>query len=235
MQHAKAVAIGIVCVVLVAGAFAVWKSHAPGPSIDENAALAQLQSDMQNIEPHFVDARLQTQQTLSPAGQKIKGDVAELYSARYTALEPAGIVISAEDLLRSDLWLSAIGKRYVLVTEAGAENIQDEILDSQTGKVSYIQSLDMYDLVPNRELVLYIDSQALYTYSLDQATTTLVAGSQLSGSETYHDGVEEILDHAQQTHTADSITISVFDSSRRISNPDVGNMYAKVGQKTLAF
>lgn len=233
MRHTKAIGIGIACVALVAGAFAVWKLDAPASPaalrIDEATALAHLQNDMQDIEPHFVDARMQTAQALSLTDDKIKSDVAELYSARYS------YALSPDDLLRTGLWLSAIGKRYILVTEAGAESIHDTILDSQTGMVARIPSLDIYDLAPDRDLKLYIDAQALYTYSLDHATTTPVANSQLSGGETYHDGAGEILDHAHESHTIESITISVFDTGSRVPNPDGGTMYEKIGEKTLTF
>lgn len=243
MKHANAL-VGIACLALAACILVLLNSRVPASvqlavsstsAIDERAALAQLQSDLKPITPHFVDASSQTEQTLTPEDHNIKNDVAELLSAQYSAAYPSLPARTPEDLLRSDLWLSAIGRRYVLITQSGAERTSDAILDSQTGEVTRIPSLDIYDLAPDRDLILYIDTQALYTYSLDQATTTLVTGSRLSGSETYHDGAEEILDHAHESHTTDRITISVFDSGSRVPNPEGGTMYAQAGQKTLAF
>ncbi|OYV27977.1 MAG: hypothetical protein B7W98_00570, partial [Parcubacteria group bacterium 20-58-5] len=132
---------------------------------------------------------------------------------------------------------------YILLTEA-SKFANDEVLDTQTGQVVPFTNTrgetKRYYLAPERSIALYIEPQALYTYSLDQAATTLVAGSQLSGTETYNNGYisgADIFINPEETHTLDSITISVFDSSKRVPNPNASGvaMYPKVGQKMLSF
>ena len=70
----------------------------------------------------------------------------------------------------------------------------------------------------------------------------LVSGSQLSGNETYHSGTSDFSMVPVQTHTKSSITISVFDSSQMVQNPDalsqptaMQTMNKKVREVTLSF
>lgn len=206
------------------------------PPLNEQAALAKLQKDMRGVAPHFVDSSEGTQQVLTPDDQRIKNDVAMLYAAQFYAEYPES-EFTIQSFLLHGLFLSAIGERYILVTEIGAEMGYDEILDSHSGQVTTIPMPDRYVLAPERNTVLYIDYQALHTYSLDQASTTLIAGSQLSGNETYHNGEQElaVVVTPQETHTKDSITISVFDSSKEVANPDGGTLFEKLRDVTLSF
>ncbi len=214
------------------------------PLMDEKTALAQLQADMQNITPHFIlDNKEASAPSVVQEETKIRNDVVALYAARYAADLPADHAQSALVEAQNNVYIGAIGKRYILVTEASKFAI-DETLDVQTG-----QAKPFYNdgntkreyLTPERDIALYIEPKALYTYSLDQAGPTIVAGSQLSGTETYHsgyiDGATTVLINPVETHTKNSITISIFDSSKSVPNPDVSGatMYAKVGQKTLSF
>lgn len=211
--------------------------------VDEKTALAQLQSDMQSVAPHFIaNNQGSGHATLASEEQKIQNDLIALYVARYAAANPSTPADAWLVQAQNGIWLNAIGKRYILLTEADVKGATDVILDVQTGQAAPISDSKKlrYYLAPERGIALYIDSQALYTYSLDQASATPVVGSQLSGSETYHDGYiggigVEI--NPQETHTKNSITISIFDSSKNVPNPDVpgATMYAKVGQKSLSF
>jgi hypothetical protein len=68
-----------------------------------------------------------------------------------------------------------------------------------------------------------------------------VVGSRLAGTETYHDGyidgATNVFINPEETHATNSITISVFDSSKSVPNPGVPGTtkYAKIGQKRLSF
>ncbi|OYV63745.1 MAG: hypothetical protein B7X03_00695 [Parcubacteria group bacterium 21-58-10] len=214
------------------------------PLVDEKTALAQLQADMQNVTPHFIpndDGSAQVK--YSPEEQKIRDDLVTLFAARYAAVDPTSPKQSLLVEAGNGIWPHAIGKRYILLTEA-SKFANDEVLDTQTGQVVPFTNTrgetKRYYLAPERSIALYIEPQALYTYSLDQAATTLVAGSQLSGTETYNNGYisgADIFINPEETHTLDSITISVFDSSKRVPNPNASGvaMYPKVGQKMLSF
>jgi len=141
---------------------------------------------------------------------------------------------------QNGIFLNAIGERYILLTEADVKKARDQILDTQTGDVTPVPGGLRFYFAPNREIALFLDLQAIRTYSLDQASATLVPGSQLSGTETYHSGYAEGIGadmNPQYTKTKNSIIISVFDSSKMVSNPDVpgAKMYAKVGTKTFSF
>ena len=176
--------------------------------------------------------------------QTIRDDVVALYAARYAAVSPTDSAQSSLIEAQNSIWLDTIGTRYLLVTEATKFAI-DEILDTQTGEITPITNAHgetkRYYLAPERDIALYISPQTISTYSLNQATSTIVAGSQLSGTETYHDGyiggATTLLINPRETHTTHSITISVFDSSKTVPNPSApgATMYAKVGQKTLPF
>lgn len=213
------------------------------PPADEKIALAQLQDDIQSVTPHFIaNNEGGGHASFTPEEQKIRDDLVALYTARYAVAFPSSPSSAWLVTAQNGIWLNAIGQRYLLVTEANVKSATDVILDVQTGQATPIPGSKKlrYYLAPERGIALYIDSQALYTYTLDQASATLVAGSQLSGTETYHDGYIGgigIEINPQETHTKNSITISVFDSSKSVPNPDVlgATMYAKVGQKTLSF
>ncbi len=201
-------------------------------------ALTQLQSDMVNITPHLVVPTWQQGQMLTTDEKKIEANIGMLLTAQYVVTYPKNPVFKFRP--GNDFWINAIGKRYILAALAGADSLTDVIIDSQTGQVTPISKTLRHYFAPERDIVLYIDKQSLYTYSLDQATTTLVAGSQLSGTETYHNGYIDgvgIQINPQETHTKNSITISIFDSSKMVENPDVpgAQMYAKIGQKALSF
>ena len=215
------------------------------PLVDEKTALAQLQSDLQNIKPHFIsndDGSAQVKYT--PEEQKIRDDLVTLFASRYAAVDPTSSKQSLLVEAGNGIWPHAIGKRYILLTEASKFAV-DEILDIQTGQVAPFTNSQgqtkRYYVVSKRNIALYINPQVLYTYSLDQVTTTLITGSQLSGTQTYHngyiDGATTLFINPEETHTTNKIIVSVFDSSKRVPNPDVSGatMYAKVGQKTLSF
>ncbi len=211
--------------------------------VDEKTTLAKLQADMQNVTPHFIIGNKSGPQTaLTPEELRIKDDLVALYAERYAAASPSSPANIWLVEAQNGIWLNAIGKRYVLLTEANVKSATDVILDVQTGQATSISGSKKlrYYLAPEREIALYIDSQALYTYSLDHVSATLISGSELSGTETYDNGYIGgigIEINPEETHTKNSITISVFDSSKNISNPDVpgATMYTKVGQKTLSF
>lgn len=211
--------------------------------VDEKTTLSQLQGDMQNVTPHFItNNEGGGHASFTPEEQKIRDNLVALYAARYAAASPSspasGWLLEAE----SGIFLNAIGKRYILLTEANVKSATDVILDVQTGQATPIFGSKKlrYYLAPEREIALYVDSKALYMYSLDQVSATLISGSELSGTETYHNGYIDgigIEINPQETHTKNNITISVFDSNKTMPNPDVpgATMYAKIGQKTLSF
>lgn len=211
--------------------FVVWKlkfSAPATPPVDQ-AALTQLQADLKNISPHFTDIYKDGRQTLNPEEQKIKDDVVALFTA--------GMPDNRDYYSR--LWLDAVGKRYILASQPSAGSSISEIIDSQTGTVMPISSeANIYLASEGRDIALYINYQAIYTYALDQASVLLMPGSQLSGNETYHSGTSDFQLAPVQTHTKNSITISVFDSSQIVQNPDaqpnaMQTMNKKVRQLTL--
>ena len=78
--------IAIVCLIVLMCAFAVWKLQSPTTSVfvtptANQAALAQLQTDMQNVTPHFIDASKTNGHALTPEEQKIKDDAVALFVA----------------------------------------------------------------------------------------------------------------------------------------------------------
>ncbi len=257
----KAILGAVVVMALLAGGFAVWKFHSTAsqpypitnstPLIDEKTAFAQLQADVQSVKPYFVVDKGESRNAImvpeeQKMEQKIRDDLVMLYAARYYAMrgsipaDRAGVLVEA----KNGIWLDAVGKKYILVTETDVKMTRDVILDLQTGQVTPITNKDgeslHYSLAPERNIALYIEPQVLFTYSLDQATTTLVAGSKLQGTETYKSGLEDGPSPGiipQETHTKNNITISIFDSSRIVPSPDVPErpMHAKIGQKTLSF
>jgi hypothetical protein len=232
----------IIVVVLIACGFAVWTQRSPAATpdtnsatfIDEKSALAQLQTDTQNMTPHFIVPTWKQGQTLTPEEKKIETDVATLMGAQYATAYPNNPAFKF--MPGTDFWVNIIGKRYILITQLGADKSNDVILDSQTGQMIQIPGIiPLY--LPESDIALNIGAQAIYAYSLDKASSTLVAGSELSGTETYNDGIGELGPPiaVQETHTKNSIIISVFDSSKAISTPDGGTMYTKIGQKSLSF
>lgn len=204
----------LVCAGLIVAycVFVAWKFNVAEPSTPPvaNKALEQLWVDLQTATPHFVEATKADAQTLTLSEQKIKDDV--------TALFIAGQPDSSD--YYSQLWLDAIGKRYVLISQLSIRGSHDEILDSQTGKVTPIPGEVRFYLAPDKNIALYIDYQAIYIYALDQPLFVLVPGSKLSGNETYHSGLSDAFLVPKQTHTKDSVAISVFDSSQLVQNPD---------------
>lgn len=229
----------IIVIVLIACGFAVWKLSTPNTSTSvstdtsasqvDKATLTQLQADLQNVTPHFIDSSKANGQILTPEEQKIKDDVVALFLV--------GQPSNDKDYY-SGLWLDAVGTRYILASQPSAESSYDEIIDSQTGKATPIPQGVRFNLA-SKSAMLYIAPQAIYTYMLDHAATNLVTGSQLSDTETYHSGeadMPDVIPH--QTHTDTSITISVFDSSKRAPNPALGQgatMNGEVRKVTLSY
>ena len=249
----KTLLIGVTVVAVLVCTFAVWKLYSPKvtptPSgntnpttlVDEKTALATLQADLQNVTPHFIaNTEGNGHATLTLEEQKIQDDLVAIYAARYAAQNPSSPARSWLVQAQNGTWLNAIGKRYILLTEADVKKARDQIFDTQTGVATPIPDGLRFYFAPDRDIVLYLDLQAIHTYSLDQSTAILVPGSQLSGTETYHSGYAEGIGvdmDPRYTKTKNSITISVFDSSKMVPNPDVqgAQMYAKVGTKTLSF
>lgn len=230
-------------IALIVCGFVVWKLSTPNmpapvttntdtTTQNSQVALAQLQADLQEVTPHFIDASKGSGQTLTSEEQKIKDDMV----AVLLAADPG----QSKDYL-SSAWLNAVGKRYILVTQPSGGSSLNEIVDSQTGKITIIPGERAYYLASEgRDIALYIDTQAIHTYSLDQADAVLVSGSQLSGNETYHSGTSDFQIAPVQTHTKNSITISVFDSSQTVKNPnaqpnEMQTMNKKLRSITLSF
>jgi hypothetical protein len=209
----------------------IWDSSTP---VNLKTALTQLQTDVTNVTPHFI-ATSEQGQVLTSEEQKIEADVAAVLSGQYSVANPNERPLTFTPGM--DFSLEAVGKNYILITQEGSDKSNDAILDIQTGSVTPIPGNVPLWLTPNNQKALYILPQSIYTYVPDQDSAVLVPESQLSGTETYHDGVEAlgIIVEPQQTHTNDSITISIFDSSKVIPNPDGGTKYMKIGQKTVSF
>lgn len=239
MKTGQKLTIFIIVVIVLVGGVAVWNLHsqaseqtpiASAVSADEKIALAQLQTDLQNITPHFIDSNKANEQTLTPEEQKVKGDLVTFF----TAGQP-----DSSDYY-SQLWLEAVGKRYILATLPSAESSRDEVIDSQTGEVTPVIGGGYYLASEGRDIALYVSDQAIYTYALDQAGQTLIPGSQLSGNETYNSGTSDAYFVPEQTHTKSSITISVFDSTETVQNPNaqpnaMQTMNKKLRSITLSF
>lgn len=232
-KNSKIILIVIVCLAVLVCVFVVWKLKflAPATTPIKRAALVQLQADLQNVTPHFINASKAYEQTLTPTEQKIKDDVIMLFTA--------GMPDNKD--YYSQLWLDAVGKRYILVSHPSAGSSIDEIVDSQTGTVVPISGeANIYLASEGRDIALYINYQAIYTYTLDQESVLLMPGSQLSGNETYHSGTSDFMLVPVQMHTKNSITISIFDSSQLVQNPDaqpnaMQTMNKKVREVTLSF
>lgn len=237
-KNSKIILVVIICLAVFLCVFVVWKLRSTTlavsitPPIDK-VSLTQLQTDMQGITPHFLDANRSNRQTYTPVEQKIKDDVV----AVFLAANPGG-----DKDYYSGLWLDAVGTRYILASQPSAESSFDEIIDSQTGKVTQFPGGAYYLASEGRDIVLYISTQAIYTYTLDQVDVVLVPGSQLTGNETYHSGTSDAYLAPVQTHTKNSITISIFDSSQIVQNPDalsqptaMQTMNKKVRQITLSL
>ncbi len=219
---------------VIAGAVCgIWKWQ-----ISETPALrtanARLQADLQGVAPHFTASAAFDMTKLSPEDTKIHDDVVAVLAAD----KPE----NAE--YYSQIWVAAVGKRYILVSQPSAESSYDMILDAKTGKSGTIEDAASYvhyypASATAKQAALYIGAQDIYTYMLDTASFLLVPGSHLSGTETYHSGeadVPSVIPH--QNHTDDSITITVFDSAIRMPNPALGQGATKNGvarEATLAL
>lgn len=141
---------------------------------------------------------------------------------------------------RSQLLLTAVGKRYVLISQPSAGSSYDEVIDSQTGEMNSISNGANYasfylPFEGGKDIALYIGDKDIYTYGLDQRSFLLAAGSKLLGTETYNSGkYDSPTVSPEQTHTADLVTISVFDSSQLVVNKETGiTMYKKVRDVTV--
>jgi hypothetical protein len=226
----------IILIAAIACIFFAWELHLH-TSVDSNttpvvdkAALVHLQTDMQDITSHFIEVNRDGSQTLTPEEQKIRDDVVALFVADGNN--------GAE--FYSNLWLDAVGTRYILATQPIAESSYDEVIDSQTGTVMTIPESARYDLSPGRNAMFYIDPQHIYLYTLDQPATTLVPGSALTGTETYNSDEADnpAIIPTGMSHTQNSITITIFDSSDRVPNPKLGvgaTMNGVVREVTLTF
>ncbi len=235
----KTIFIAVIVIVLIVG-IGVWKvstsriiqtiTERGTPSLDQ-AALLQLQTDIQGITPHFIDASRTSDKSVKE--QNIKNDIVAFLSAG----QPDN-----KDYY-SGLSLDAVGKRYVLISQPSGGSSYDEIIDSQTGKVTHITGKRSYRIASKeRDVVLYINNQSIYTYTLDQASPVLVPGSHIFGTETYHSGTSDFELTPEQTHTKNSIKISIFDSSQTETahNPNAQRnamqvMNKKVRSVTLSF
>ncbi len=235
MKKILSIAVVVVIIVMSALYFALHRSLSNSSLTTQTpTSTTQLQTDLQGVTPHFVDASEASGQTLTSEEQKIKKDVV----ATLLAVNPGG-----DKDYYSGLWLNAVGKRYILATQPSSGSSLNEIIDSQTGKVTLIPGERAYYLAPEgRDIALYIDTQAIHIYALDQSNATLVSGSQLSGNETYHSGTSDFQIAPVETHTKNSITISVFDSSQIVQNPDslsqptaMQTMNKKVRSITLSY
>lgn len=252
----------IVLLALVVCGFAIWKLHSPttpAPTtttpttatstpivVDKTAVdpalLTRLQTDLQSITPYFVDSRSYDGKPLTPQEEKIRNDVADILTAKAVANG------HGDDYSQS--WPIAIGNRYILIT-VPTHTYYDILIDSQTGESLILQNAASYVVhrLPferpqpasnGRQTVLYIGYEDIYTYTLDEGTFVLVPGSQLSGSETYHNGRGDFSLMVDETHTDDSITISVYDGSQVVQNPyaqpnALQTMNKKIREVTLSF
>lgn len=232
----KTLLITIFILIAIACGLAVWRLHFPAPGAPSNAGkadsalLAALRADMQGVAPHFIDSQKANGQPLTPHEQKIKHDLVALMSSSQ----------KDDEEFYSQLWLDAVGTRYILASQPIAESSYDEVIDSQTGTVTPIPESARYALSAlDRNAVLYIDTQHIYLYTLDQPAPTLVPGSALSGTQTYTSGEADnpsII--PRMSYTPDSITITIFDTSKRVPNPQLGvgaTMNGAVREVTLAF
>jgi len=202
-------------------------------AVVDPSLITQLQADLQSITPYFVDSRSYDGKPLTPQEEKIKNDVISILVAK----EPEN------KEYYSQLWIRAIGKRDVVVMQPSADSYYDILIDSQTGETSYLKNAANYIVHPlpfehhdpasGRQAVLYIGYQDMYIYTLDEGTFVLVPGSKLTGSETYHSGTSDAYLNAEETHTDNSINISVFDSSQVVNNPYVSGSAMNTMNKKL--
>jgi hypothetical protein len=235
---------------------ALWQKHSPAaPSTADTSApivvdktavdpalLTRLQADLQGITPYFVDTRSYDGKPLTPQEEKIRNDIADILTSKAAANG------HGDDY--SQIWPVAIGKRYVLIT-VPTHTYYDMLIDSQTGESSYLQNAASYvtHRLPferpqpasrGRQTVLYIGYEDIYTYTLDEGTFVLVPGSGLSGSETYHNGKGDFSLMVDETHTDNSIHISVYDGSQAVQNPNaqpnaLQTMNKKIREVDLVF
>ncbi|MEJ0053297.1 MAG: hypothetical protein WDN10_01020 [bacterium] len=211
----------------------------PGATVSREA-LAPLQNDLKGVVPHFIAGKGFADVRLTPQEEKIKSDIVALFVSR----EPD----NAEYYSR--LRLRAIGTRYVLVSQPSAESSYDLIIDSATGHATSIPNGANYrPIYPPLEearpadaaqMAVYIGSQDVYTYSLDRGSFSSVFRAKLYGSETYHSGRADAYLDPEETHTDNSITLTVFDSSRIVRNPEapenaMQTMYKRIRQVTLSL
>jgi hypothetical protein len=206
ITNTKIILVAIVILAVLICTFAVWKLRAPTTTIfvaptANQAALAQLQSDLRGVTPQFVDEHT----TLSSdVLQKIEQDIIGILIAQ----EPN----NQEYYSQNGIALSAIGKRYVAFSvlrptdNAAPIQILDSI--SQTSD-SYISGQLLFK---TNKIAVYVDGQNIYTYKPDQSSATPLSGAKLSGDETYDHcggcmGGDQDL---QATHTDTSFTISTY-------------------------
>lgn len=242
--------------------FAAWKllipagTHpaetVPAPAADapvviDTAAvdpvlLAQLQGDLKDVKPYFVDTRGYDGKPLAAQEEKITNDVAAILAAKAAS---KGI---GDDY--SQIWPIAIGTRYVLIT-VPTHTYYDVLIDSHTGESSFLQNAASYiahrlpfehpqPATSGRQTVLYIGYEDIYTYTLDEGAFVLVPGSKLTGSETYHNGRGDFSLMVDETHDEQSIHISVYDGSQVVQNPyaqpnALQTMNKEVREVTLQF
>jgi hypothetical protein len=192
--------------------------------------VVQLQKDMTGVTPHFLDASKASGQVLSESENKIKNDIISILSESDDK--------NAE--FYSQIWLQAIGSRYVVVSQPRAGSSYDEVMDSHTGKIVLIPGTSKINLFSlGRKSMLYVDTQSIHLYSLDADSPVQVVGSQLLGTETYSSGATDNANvEFVETHTATSVAITVFDTSKRVPNPSLGHgakMNGSVRKVTLSF
>ena len=206
ITNTKIILVAIVILAVLICTFAVWKLRAPTTTIfvaptANQAALAQLQSDLRGVTPQFVDEHT----TLSSdVLQKIEQDIIGILIAQ----EPN----NQEYYSQNGIALSAVGKRYVAfsVLRPTDNPAPIQILDSisQTSD-SYISGQLLFK---TNKIAVYVDGQNIYTYKPDQSSATPLSGAKLSGDETYDHcggcmGGDQDL---QATHTDTSFTISTY-------------------------
>ncbi len=108
-MNKKTLLVAIICLAVLACTFAAWRLYSPTKTVfvtptANQAALAQLQADLQGVTPYFLDANRPNRQTYTSEEQKIKDDLV----AFSLASNPGG-----DKDYYSGLWLDAIGTRYI--------------------------------------------------------------------------------------------------------------------------
>ncbi|MCK9345234.1 MAG: hypothetical protein M0P64_03910 [Candidatus Pacebacteria bacterium] len=232
MRKLIIIAVGVLVLVAVLYFVATQKQTNTQPSKQVQNLIAQLSSDVALVDkPQFV----KSEEVLTPVLQKIQDDVIALLVA-----PDAG---SAE--YYSQLRIKAIGGRHILISQLTVRGSYDEIIDSQTGKVVYIPDAASYTprylaFENGREVALYVGYKDIYTYTLGQEGFVLVPNSNLPKGETYHSGEGDFSIVVHETHSKDSITISVFDESKLVHNPHavpgaMDIMFKELRKETLYF